>query len=224
MTKLSVAVQHSYATDFSLDLNFETTSRVTAFFGPSGSGKSSALKFIAGMVKPDAGIISLGDQTYFDSEQGINVAPELRHIGYVFQDSMLFPHLSVKQNLEYGLKRRRISKYGISIEKVVDILELSHCLDRFPRSLSGGEQQRVSLGRALLCGPQLLLLDEPFSALDEELKGRVMDYFIKALDTWKIPVIFVSHSMDEVSTLGADIIQFDSGVCRQPKLSATQAS
>lgn len=212
MSKLEVDIKHKFSSGFNLDLNFKTDSKVTALFGPSGSGKSTVLKIISGIVTPEKGRVSFGGKVYFDSEKKIYVAPEKRNISYVFQDSLLFPHLTVKQNLEYGLKRKKESEIEISYDQVIEVLELEANLNRFPLSLSGGEQQRVSLGRALLASPSLLLMDEPFSALDEELKERVITYFEKVMETWNIPILFVSHSMVEVNRISANVINVKKGV------------
>src|SRR6185503_7433666 len=159
--------RHRYPAGFELEARFEAGAGVTALFGPSGSGKSTVLSIIAGMRRPDAGTVRLGDRVLFDAARGICLPPEKRGIGFVFQDLLLFPHLTVEANLRFGARRRPTR--AIPFERVVEVLELGALLRRHPHTLSGGERQRTALGRAILRGPELLLLDEPLTALDEGL-------------------------------------------------------
>ncbi len=187
-----------YANGFALDFAFETSERVTALVGPSGSGKTTILNLISGLLVPRDGVIELGDRVLFDSEKGMNERPEARGIGYVFQDYLLFPHLSVRANLEYG---RPSPQAVIGFGHVVEVLGLSELLDRYPAALSGGEKQRVALGRALLRGPRLLLLDEPLSALDPVLRSEVATYLARAIESANIPTLLVSHDQASIDWL-----------------------
>src|SRR5690606_35642680 len=153
--------------------------RVTALVGPSGAGKSTILSLIAGLLRPEFGTIRLEGRVLLDTAAQVCVAPEGRQIGLVFQDHLLFPHLTVEQNLRYGLRRRPART--IEFAKLVAILELEGLLQRSPRTLSGGQRQRVALGRAMLRGPELLLMDEPLTALDERLKVQILDYLKRAI-------------------------------------------
>ncbi len=172
--QLSVDCAHHYPSGFNLQVQFTAGTSVTALFGASGSGKTTTLNLIAGHLRPASGRICLGEQVLVDSSAGVFLPPDQRRIGIVFQDHRLFPHLTVRRNLEYGLRRRPLRQ--IDLAKVVQVLELETLLDRPPATLSGGQQQRVALGRAILRGPELLLLDEPLAALDDALKHRVLVY------------------------------------------------
>ncbi len=159
-----------YASGFVVEAEFTTDARITALVGPSGSGKTSILSMIAGLRRPDVGRITLAGRRLDDTAARVHVAPEARRMGYVFQGHLLFPHLSVRQNLLYGWKRRAATARPAEFDHVVAVLELEPLLERLPHTLSGGERQRVALGRALMCGPELLLLDEPLSSIDDPLK------------------------------------------------------
>lgn len=211
MSRLSFACRYRHPSGFELDVAFETDARVTALFGPSGCGKTSVLMLIAGLLWPQTGRIRLGDRTLADSGSKIFLAPERRSIGLVFQDHCLFPHLSVEENLRYGLRRRRRAQQRIEFDRVVETLELGELLRRAPRALSGGERQRVALGRALLASPDLLLLDEPLAALDEALKERILNYFERVVERWQIPLIYVSHNVAEVQRLAERVVVLDQG-------------
>lgn len=203
--------RHQFATGFLLDVEFEASRKIVALLGPSGSGKTSVLNVVAGLLRPQQGLVRLESAVLFDSAGRIDLRPEQRRTGYVFQDSLLLPHLNVRRNLEYGLRRRRSAGQAIAWERVVDVLELGPFLDRLPRSLSGGERQRVALGRALLSQPQLLLLDEPWSALDDAAKQRVLDYLERALAEWAIPTLVVSHDRPSVKRLAEWVVELDKG-------------
>ncbi len=180
-------------------------SGVLALFGPSGAGKSSIVNAIAGLLRPDRGRIVLGERILFDRQAFIDVPPERRGVGYVFQDARLFPHVTVAANLLYGRRcaERRSDTDGLdlSLERVVSLLGLSAVLERRPRTLSGGERQRVALGRALLSRPRLLLLDEPLAALDSSRRAEILDYLEHLKSALDLPMIYVSHAVDEVVRL-----------------------
>jgi molybdate transport system ATP-binding protein len=184
---------------------------VTSLFGPSGSGKTSVLMLIAGLYRPDFGRIRLGERVLVDTEAHVALAAEKRRVGLVFQDHLLFPHLSVEGNLRYGLRRRKRGSRPIEFDRVVEVLELAALLRRFPRNLSGGERQRVAVGRALLAGPELLLLDEPLAGLDEALKQRILDYLERIVEQWRIPLIYVSHGVADVQRLAQQVIVLEQG-------------
>ena len=196
---------------FPLDITFQTKGGVTALFGESGSGKSSTLQMIAGLLKPDAGIIKFGEEVLFDKKKGINLKPDQRKIGYVFQESGLFPHLNVQRNLTYAQwAGRRISKFEFS--DIIEMLAIKPLLERFPEGLSGGEKQRVAIGRALLSSPEILLLDEPFSALDEARKAEIFPFLETVRDQLGLPMIYVSHSTREVIRLADNVVVLKDGM------------
>ncbi|SMH59079.1 molybdenum ABC transporter ATP-binding protein [Azospirillum agricola] len=197
---------------FALDIAFTAEERgVTALFGRSGSGKTSVINAIAGLARPDAGHIRVGGTTYFDSAARVDMAAEKRRVGYVFQDSRLFPHMSVRSNLEFGLRRVPAAERRIAFGPVVDLLGLGHILERRPRGLSGGEKQRVAFGRALLAQPRLLLMDEPMASLDAARKAEIMPYIERLRDEMNIPIILVSHALDEVVRLATTLVLIGEG-------------
>jgi molybdate transport system ATP-binding protein len=200
-----------YPSGFEVDCAFGTDAEVTSLCGPSGSGKTSVLSMIAGLRRPDAGRIQLGQRVLFDSAAGINVLPERRRIGYVFQDQLLFPHLSVEGNLQFGWRRRPADARPIDFQRIVQVLELGEVLKRLPHTLSGGQKQRVALGRALLCGPELLLLDEPVASLEQPLKERILDYLDKVLTEWRVPTLFVTHLTEEVKRFAQWVVMLETG-------------
>jgi molybdate transport system ATP-binding protein len=199
MSLLQFDCRFRYDSGFRLDFAFDANSGVTALVGPSGSGKTTVLNLIAGLLEPNPGTIRLHDRALFDSRARINLPPERRDVGYVFQDYQLFPHLNVADNLRYG--QRRTQSAGIAYDRIVEILELGELTPRFPFSLSGGQKQRVALGRALLRSPQLLLLDEPLSALDAELRASVAAYLSRAIAEFKLPTLLVTHDQESVAAL-----------------------
>jgi molybdate transport system ATP-binding protein len=199
MSVLRFDCRFRYPTGFSLNFDFVASDSVTALVGPSGSGKTTVLSLIAGLLRPESGAIAIHDQILFDSQTHIDVPPEKRCIGYVFQDYQLFPHLNVEQNLRYGYLRAR--RNGVKFDRIVEILQLADVLRRFPFSLSGGQKQRVALGRALMRNPQLLLLDEPLSALDPDLRTTVGDYLLDVTKEFRIPTLLVSHDVQSVERL-----------------------
>jgi molybdate transport system ATP-binding protein len=211
VSRLEFACHLTYPSGFALDAAFSTDADLTLLLGPSGSGKTSILSLIAGLRRPQRGVIRLGDAILFDSAQHINLPPEQRRVGYVFQEHLLFPHLSARQNLQYGWKRRPHNAQAVDFERVVAVLELSDFLERMPHTLSGGQKQRVALGRALLCGPRLLLLDEPLAGVDDELKGRVLDYVEQVLREWRIPTLYVTHNAGEMARLAQRVVNIRDG-------------
>jgi molybdate transport system ATP-binding protein len=209
MPRLAFSARHHYPSGFVLDASFEMGDGITALFGPSGAGKSTILSIIAGVVRPDFARVQLGERTLIDTKARIELPPERRLVGFVQQDHLLFPHMSVRSNLLYGLKRRPGT--NVDFDRLVDVLELREFLDRPPKSLSGGQKQRVSLGRAMLRGPELLLMDEPLTALDAPLKDRILSYFQRAIERWKIPTLVVSHDQSDVRRCADDVVVIESG-------------
>jgi molybdate transport system ATP-binding protein len=193
---------------FTLALDVEITRDVTALFGPSGAGKTTVLDLIAGLRRSPSAYIELDGRVLTDTSAGREVPARDRHVGYVPQDGALFPHLSVRGNLLYG------SKKEASPERVTEVLDIGHLLDRRIGGLSGGERQRVALARALLSSPKLLLLDEPLASLDEELRTRVLAYLKRVRDELKVPMLYVSHSRSEVVELCEEILVLDRGVLK----------
>jgi molybdate transport system ATP-binding protein len=211
MSLVSLRCRHRYSSGFQLDVAFEVQHRFTAIFGPSGSGKTTILNMIAGFVRPDDGAIQLGDRTLLDSTQRVSLPPERRHVGVVFQDSLLFPHMNVDRNLRYGQRHRRAAGAALDFSRVVEVLEIGHLLKRFPLHLSGGERQRVALGRALLSSPQLLLMDEPLASLDMPLRDRILGYLQRAVARWDIPTLFVTHAQAEVRRAAEWVLVLEKG-------------
>ena len=197
---------------FLVEAQFEAADKgVTALFGPSGSGKTSVVNLIAGLLKPDAGRIALGDQALFDSKQRINLPPERRRLGYVFQEGRLFPHLSVRSNLLYGQRLLPPEQRRLGLEEVVELMGVGHLLGRRPAKLSGGEKQRVAVGRALLTSPRLLLMDEPLASLDQDRKDEVLPFLARLPKELDIPIIYVSHAQAEIEALNATVVGMQAG-------------
>jgi molybdate transport system ATP-binding protein len=197
--------------DFSVKAAFEAAGGATALFGPSGAGKTTIINMIAGLTKPDRGRIVLGGETLFDAEARIDVPAFRRHIGCVFQEGRLFPHLSVKHNLDYGRWMSGLAADAENFAHVVALLDIGHLLDRRPGRLSGGERQRVAIGRALLMRPRVLLLDEPLASLDAARKGEILPYLERLRDEAKVPMIYVSHDASEVRRLATRVVMLDGG-------------
>lgn len=194
---------------FALDVRIDcATEGVTALFGRSGSGKTSLINLIAGLERPDSGHIVIGGKTLFDAAKGINLPPEKRRLGYVFQDARLFPHYSVEGNLCYGMAAAGST---IGFDQIVDLLGLGDLLARRPHRLSGGERQRVAIGRALLASPRLLLMDEPLASLDAARKDEILDFIERLRDQLEIPIVYVSHIMEEVIRLADDMVVLSAG-------------
>jgi molybdate transport system ATP-binding protein len=184
---------------------------VTALFGPSGAGKTSIVNMVAGLTKPDRGNIRINGITVFDSAKGIDLRPEKRHIGYVFQDGRLFPHLSVRSNLRYGMKLIPSSQRFVDFNQVVDMLGIEHLLDRRPAKLSGGEKQRVAIGRALLTNPLMLLLDEPLASLDLTRKKEILPFIQRMCKEFERPILYVSHDRNEILELASWLVVLANG-------------
>jgi molybdate transport system ATP-binding protein len=194
-----------------LSVKFEASHGATALFGPSGAGKTSVVNMIAGLLKPDRGLISLDETVLFDTTKSINVPPHQRRIGYVFQEGRLFPHLSVRQNLDYGRRMSGASRDVSEFERIAALLDIDRLLDRRPGKLSGGERQRVAVGRALLMRPRLLLLDEPLASLDAGHKREILPYLVRLRDDAGIPIVYVSHSPAEVRRIATTVVRLDAG-------------
>jgi ABC-type molybdate transport system, ATPase component len=195
--------------DYRLEIDAAFADGTTGLFGPSGSGKTSLLELMAGLRKPASGSIELQGRMVFDRARGIDLAPWKRNVGYVPQDDTLFPHLSVRQNVLYGAPRP--ASDPPDLEHVVRTLELAPLLDRRVHALSGGERKRIALARALLANPQILLLDEPLSGIDSALRTRVLQYLIRVRDEFRIPMIYVTHEMEEVRTLCTRMVVLERG-------------
>ncbi len=199
---ISVRVQKALG-GFRLDVDFEAPAGVTVLFGKSGSGKTSVVNAVAGLLRPDAGRIAVGARVLFDSGAGIDRPVHRRHVGYVFQDARLFPHLTVAGNLRYG--------GDTDAEKVIALLGLEGLLTRRPAALSGGERQRVALGRALMSNPAILLMDEPLAALDADRKALILPYLERLRDEFALPILYVTHDVAEAARLGSTMVLLDNG-------------
>ncbi|MEQ8357683.1 MAG: molybdenum ABC transporter ATP-binding protein [Kiloniellaceae bacterium] len=197
---------------FALEARFSCeTAGITAIFGRSGAGKTSLVNTLAGLLQPARGRILLRGQTLFDSQRGINLPPEKRRLGYVFQEGRLFPHLSVRRNLTYGYKRAPAAERPVGLDQVVALLGIEDLLERRPGALSGGEKQRVALGRALLANPRLLLMDEPLAALDQPRKEEILPFIEQLKDQLDLPIVYVSHSMQEIVRLADTLVLMSNG-------------
>ncbi|MCO5734498.1 molybdenum ABC transporter ATP-binding protein [Rhizobium sp. SSA_523] len=207
---LTVEIRHRQGA-FDLDVSFQAEGGVTAIFGASGSGKTSILRILGGLARPDHGVVRLQGDVILDTQRRIFTPAHRLHFGYVFQEPRLFPHLTVLQNLSYGrwLSRRRAMQ--ADLDQIVDLLGIGHLLGRRPETLSGGERQRVSIGRALLSSPRLLLMDEPLSALDQDRKAEILPYLERLRDGLDLPILYVSHSVEEVARLADRLILLQQG-------------
>jgi molybdate transport system ATP-binding protein len=194
-----------------INVRFEVASGAMALFGPSGAGKTSVINMIAGLLTPDRGSIRIDDTILFDADKRINVPPHKRRIGYVFQEGRLFPHLNVRQNLDYGRRMSGLPHDTVHFDNVAALLNIGQLLDRRPGKLSGGERQRVAVGRALLMRPRLLLLDEPMASLDAGHKREIMPYLVRLRDESGIPIVYVSHTAAEVRRLATTVVKLDDG-------------
>lgn len=197
--------------DFSLRAVQVFDAPITGILGASGSGKSTLLALIAGLLKPQQGFIKLNGDTLCDIQSKKWVPPYKRHIGLVFQDGQLLPHLTVRNNLLYGYNNILAAQRRFHLEAIVDLLEIGHLLERRPGNLSGGEKQRVALGRAVLYSPELLLLDEPLSALDERLKQQILPFFLRIYAECKIPMVYVTHALSELQFLADSFFNVQDG-------------
>src|SRR5215468_804310 len=197
---------------FHLDVHLRAPSHgVTALFGRSGSGKTSLVNMLAGLTRPARGRIAIDDTVLFDSSTGTNRAPERRRLGYVFQEDRLFPHLSVRNNLLYGHRRAPESELTTTLPEIVELLGIGNLLERRPARLSGGEKQRVAIGRALLAHPRLLLMDEPLASLDEARRAEILPYIERLRDEAGVPILYVSHSVSEVARLATTVVILTDG-------------
>ncbi len=207
---LSVSLKHSFGS-FDLDVTFQAPAGITVLFGPSGSGKTTIINAAAGLLRPDKGRISSDGWELFDTAKNHWLPTHKRRLGYIFQEGRLFPHLNVRQNLLYGQRFAPKSAPREDPSRVVDMLGIGHLLTRRPNMLSGGEKQRVAIGRALLASPRLILADEPLSALDTAHKAEIMPYFERLRDEVSVPILYVSHSAAEVARLATSVVALDQG-------------
>lgn len=208
---LTASIRTRLSPQFTLDTSLVAPPGITILFGASGSGKSTLLRAIAGLTTPDAGRIAVGDRVLFDTNAGVNLPPQQRHVGYVFQHLALFPHLSARRNLMYGLRGASKDEQHALVEDIARRFHIDTLLDRKPGALSGGERQRVALARALVTDPKILLLDEPLSALDHATQSRIIDDLRAWNTAHKIPVLYVTHAHREVFALGERVVVLSEG-------------
>lgn len=206
---LSVDITHRLGT-LDLHIAFQAPTGITALFGRSGTGKTTVINAVAGLLRPESGHIEISGETLFDAKAGISLPIHKRRLGYVFQDGRLFPHLSVRQNLTFG-QRFAAGSGGLTLADVCDLLGIAGLLDRRPGTLSGGEKQRVAIGRALLSRPRMLLMDEPLAALDSARKAEILPFLERLRDQTDIPVLYVSHSVAEVARLATTVVVLEAG-------------
>lgn len=211
---LSVDICHQLG-DLTVEVAFQAPSGITALFGKSGSGKTTVINAVAGLLTPNSGRITTQSEVLFDSEAGINVPVHRRRLGYVFQDSRLFPHLTVQGNLNYGKRFAPKGRSGLTLEDVTQLLGIAPLLHRRPGSLSGGEKQRVAIGRALLSHPRMLLMDEPLAALDSARKDEILPFLEQLRDATGLPILYVSHSVAEVARLATTVVVLENGKVAQ---------
>jgi molybdate transport system ATP-binding protein len=196
---------------FELAVQFASAGHITALFGRSGSGKTTLINLVAGLARPDRGRIVVGEAVLFDSSKGTDIPAARRRVGYIFQDGRLFPHLSVRQNLLYGERLTPAAERYVDLDQVVSLLGLEHLLARSPGALSGGEKQRAAIGRALLASPRVLLMDEPLASLDSNRKWEILQYIERLRDEVKIPIVYVSHAIEEVVRLADTVVVMSDG-------------
>lgn len=209
--ELSVKVRKRQGNDFELDLSVSFPSGITILFGPSGSGKTTLLDCIAGLIRPDAGRIATAENGLFDSAAGIDLPSQRRKVGYVFQDLALFPHLSVESNVEYGISSLETRERKQRSSAILESFRIANLRSRRPGQISGGERQRVALARALVIDPRILLLDEPLAALDAATKSKIVEDLRAWNQEHRIPLVYVTHSREEVFALGERVIVLDKG-------------
>jgi molybdate transport system ATP-binding protein len=207
---IEIFVRHRLGA-FAIDVALEGRGPTLALFGPSGSGKTTLLNIVAGLTRPQEGRVIIDGVTFLDTAAGVDLAPRLRRVGYVFQELRLFPHVRVEGNLLYGRRFGRRGEPVADFDQVVELLGLRALLTRRPARLSGGEKQRVAIGRALLADPRLLLMDEPLAALDEARRAEILTYIEKLRAAFAIPIVFVSHRLSEVERMASDIAVLDNG-------------
>ena len=208
MLEVDVTIRHG---GFTVEAAFASDAPIVALFGRSGAGKTTLVNAIAGIVRPERGRIAVAGRTLFDSARGIDVAPESRRVGYVFQDALLFPHMSVAANLAYGERLTPRGERFVSRERVVALLDIGGLLERSPGGLSGGERQRVAIGRALLASPRVLLMDEPLASLDAPRKAEILAYVELLRDELQLPIVYVSHALEEVTRLADSLVLLADG-------------
>ncbi|MDE0945035.1 MAG: molybdenum ABC transporter ATP-binding protein [Alphaproteobacteria bacterium] len=208
MLELDVTAQLG---DFTIKAAFSADAGITALFGPSGAGKTSLINMLAGLERPQRGRIVVQDTVLFDSAQGINLPPERRRLGYVFQESRLFPHMTVADNLSYGERLVPLGTARVDRDDVIDVLALAPLLQRRPKTLSGGERQRVAIGRALLAAPRLLLMDEPLANLDAPRRAEILPFIEKLRRRFDLSIVYVSHNMDEIVRLADQLVVMADG-------------
>jgi molybdate transport system ATP-binding protein len=196
---------------FQLEVEFTAQPGITILFGPSGSGKTTVLECVAGLISPDTGRVALGGRVLFDSGSGINVAVPERHVGYVFQDLALFPHLTIRENAEYGISNLNRLQRQQRVDPLLESFRIRHLVDRYPEEISGGERQRVALARALVTEPGILLLDEPLGGLDAPAKSAILDDLREWNQIHRIPILYVTHAREEVLALGESVIVLERG-------------
>jgi len=207
---LKLSIKH-HSGNFPIDMTFEADPRsITSVFGRSGSGKTSIINMIAGLKKPDSGLIKVGDDILLDTDNNIDLPPEKRGLGYIFQDGRLFPHMDVRKNLLYG-SRLTATDTDITFDHVIDILKIAPLLERKPLNLSGGEKQLVAIGRAILTQPRLLLMDEPLASIDTQLRGQILPFIEELRDKLGLTIIYVSHAIDEVIRLSDKMVLISNG-------------
>ncbi|MFS4583549.1 molybdenum ABC transporter ATP-binding protein [Phaeobacter sp. C3_T13_0] len=209
---LEVALTHQLG-PLAVDVSFSAPDGVTVLFGRSGAGKTSVANAVAGLLTPSAGKISIKERVVLDTLNGISVPSHRRRIGYIFQDARLFPHMTVSKNLIYGQRFTAKRKQATSLDIVVEMLGLDGLLDRHPAHLSGGEKQRVAIGRALLSAPDMILADEPLAALDEARKSEILPYLERLRDEISLPILYVTHSVAEVARLATTVVVLQDGRC-----------
>jgi molybdate transport system ATP-binding protein len=197
--------------EFFIEASFASEGRVTGLFGASGAGKTSLINMIAGLLRPDRGTIAIDGEMLDDAAVRLHIPAHRRRIGYVFQDARLFPHLDVRQNLDYGRRMNGLAHDPANQARIVDLLDIGALKGRRPGQLSGGERQRVALGRALLAQPRLLLLDEPLGSLDEERKAEILPYLVRLRDEANVPMVYVSHDADEMRQLATQVVMLRRG-------------
>jgi molybdate transport system ATP-binding protein len=208
---LEVRLRHRTSKDFSIDVEFDAPASFTMLLGPSGGGKTTVLNCIAGLARPDSGRIAVGSRLFFDSETHVDLAVAERRIGYVFQNLALFPHLTVEQNIQYGIIKLTDDERRARMMALVDSFRITHLLGIKPNQISGGERQRVALARSLVTDPVVLLLDEPLSALDLSTKATILDDLREWNQSHRIPIVYVTHSPEEAFALGEHVVVVEAG-------------